>query len=188
MLPLSGARALSALGMLAFAAGMPLGYSIADCATREGTLYDTGFLPSTLQTAWDKYSGPDNTIRNRLPRSPKHDHKRVVWFFAFLMWIHRNHDPRGTGFRGLGQGKFSAWFDDVTPKTFKAQVLVVGGAFAAVVEEVAQYSRALRDDPYNHAPWFRHPRHAILDTLPIYVTEPSSWHVGQRTAAISAKI
>ena len=50
-------RHMHSVGMLALVAGMPLTYTVRDCGTRRGTLYDTGFLPSTLQTAWDKYSG-----------------------------------------------------------------------------------------------------------------------------------
>ena len=55
---------MHSVGMLALVAGMPLTYTVRDCGTRRGTLYDTGFLPSTLQTAWDKYSG---AVGNVLP-------------------------------------------------------------------------------------------------------------------------
>ena len=69
---------MHSVGMLALVAGMPLTYTVRDCGTRRGTLYDTGFLPSTLQTAWDKYSG---AVGNVLPPT-RSDHKRIVWSSA----------------------------------------------------------------------------------------------------------
>ena len=162
---------MHSVGMLALVAGMPLTYTVRDCGTRRGTLYDTGFLPSTLQTAWDKYSG---AVGNVLPPT-RSDHKRIVWWYLYLMWAHRNHDPRGTGFDGVGQGRFRQWFSTMSADLFNDQVLKVGGAFAAVVEEVAHRSRSLRDNPYNHAPWFRRGYYGIVDTFPVYVTEPTSW-------------
>ena len=71
-------RHMHSVGMLALVAGMPLTYTVRDCGTRRGTLYDTGFLPSTLQTAWDKYSG---AVGNVLPPT-RSDHKRIVWSSA----------------------------------------------------------------------------------------------------------
>ena len=110
---------MHSVGMLALVAGMPLTYTVRDCGTRRGTLYDTGFLPSTLQTAWDKYSG---AVGNVLPPT-RSDHKRIVWWYLYLMWAHRNHDPRGTGFDGVGQGRFRQWFSTMSADLFNDQVL-----------------------------------------------------------------
>ena len=68
-------RHMHSVGMLALVAGMPLTYTVRDCGGpgRRGTLYDTGFLPSTLQTAWDKYSG---AVGNVLPPT-RSDHLLV---------------------------------------------------------------------------------------------------------------
>ena len=160
--------------LLAGAAGLTsAAYCIADCETIRGAKYDTGFLPSVLQAVWNKYSGPENTLRGTLPRS-KEGYKRIVYFYSYLMWIHRGHDKGGTGWDGVGRGRLS-WFAGITDWCFKNQVQPVGGALAAIIDEITQESRMLRDDLYNHAPFFRHGFRAIVDTFPVYVTQPTTW-------------
>jgi hypothetical protein len=142
--------------------------TIRECETPSGCHADTGYFPSTLQYILEKYSGPDYTFRGQLPRRTRQPWMRIVYFYCYFVLMHLQlHMDRPEEWSQITSGRVAALSEGLSEDTIRYQVLPIGDALAALIDEV---DADLRYNPYNHAPFFRTRYTAIVDTFPVYVT------------------
>jgi hypothetical protein len=132
----------------------------------------TGYSSLLLAYIWNKYNDKLMPVNWRpcyfKCRAGRRYSITVIHFFLFYVFIHLYPTVaqmptmlRVTGMtRGIGRS------------TWENRVLPIGKLLAASLAEV---DPAVRLDPMNHHPWFPVAFTSILDTLPLYVSTPSSW-------------
>eukprot|EP00966_Prymnesium_polylepis_P257010 5936739-Prymnesium_polylepis.2 len=115
-----------------------------------------------------RYSGPDYTFRGQLPRRTRQPWMRIVYFYCYFVLMHLQlHMDRPEEWSQITSGRVAALSEGLSEDTIRYQVLPIGDALAALIDEV---DADLRYNPYNHAPFFRTRYTAIVDTFPVYVT------------------
>lgn len=147
-------------------------FRIEHCQTKRGAKKDTGFYASVLQEAVQNTTDADMCFRGRLqPR--RNPWRRLVYLYCYFMWIHLAlHIGREEEWSLVGNGNIPGTWNGVSDATWYAEVVPVAEAFAANLNEVRDEDRY---DQYNHAPFFDTMYTSVVDTLPIYVTEPTRW-------------
>ena len=93
---------------------------------------------------------------------------RIVYFYCYFVLMHLQlHMDRPEEWSQITSGRVAALSEGLSEDTIRYQVLPIGDALAALIDEV---DADLRYNPYNHAPFFRTRYTAIVDTFPVYVT------------------